>query len=179
MQRLPRRARCVQGLLAGALFGCTVPNPNYEPAPADDALDACASSLAGVGTGDFSIRFNLTAASNAGYRPLLNQRAVCDLSETFWDVVIQADGTLLAHTNGSGILTRLYGAKRIDDSVPHDVTVRRREGVLSTAIDGQVDASTFESADFDVLPPLVIGRGDYCGPIDAVDAVVANVCLTR
>lgn len=168
-----------RGLVALLIVGCTMPNPSYAPEWDSDSFSGCVDSLAGVGMGGFSIRFDVVAAPYEGYRPLLNQRAVCDLSQTFWAIGIPADGTILVHTNGSSILTRLYGIRRIDDRISHSVLVHRREGVLSTVIDGQTDVSIFESADLDVLPPLVVGRGDYCYPAEAVDAVVTDVCIIR
>lgn len=187
--------RTAVGSLLAGILACTMANPSYEPSwgeiagsvdlrlsvSGEDAPPGCALSLAGAR--DFSIRFDLVAVPTAGYRPLLNQRAVCDLSEPFWDVIIHSDGTILVHTNrlanGASILTLLYGKTRVDDGVLHHIAVERRGGVLSTAIDGRVDALIFESADFgDALPPLKVGRGDYCGAVVAEGAVVSNVCLT-
>lgn len=180
-------------LIIFSIAGCggdaavfTPPNP-LPPPPARDLVVAdagaappCADTLAGVGRGNFTIRFSVAVAPHPDrYRPLVNQRTSCGVTpeEPFWLVGIAPDGRPTAQTNGVGGYTNLYAVSAVDDEQLHTVVVARREGVLQIIVDGRVDAEAESFAYLDVLPRLEVGTGNYCGSWPVTP--VYDLCITQ
>ena len=141
----------------------------------------CLASLAGVGTGNFTVSFQVV--STAGAATLLSQ-STCPAgnSAAYWYVGNEANGTVYATINGitsSGGYAGLNATTPINDGKPHTIALQRRNGSLLLEIDGSVEAATTSGASLDsTLPPVQIGKNTACGTTLPAGLSITSVCLT-
>lgn len=141
-----------------------------------DLVPPCGNTLAGVGAGDFTIRFRVITAVRLDVpQPLLAQRVACDGSAVFWAVETAANGSVNFITNNA----RIASNSPVNDGAPHDVMIVRRsgEGGLFVYIDGRPDAGPAPvAASYQAMPPLEIGESSACRTV-ARDVQVTHVCI--
>lgn len=177
--------------------GCTDENPEFVSDAGDDiafvdgsappthmlgdavgVVGNCGDSLAGVGAGDFTIRFRIQTRVAGSYSTVMYQRATCGgPDQQVW--FIRLVGEVIRVAIGETVFDTTV---LVNDGQRHDVVVKRRGGVVAVLVDGQF-AGAREATQFlgDDLPPLGIGSGDPCeesGPQRPLDGVVEDVCLT-
>ena len=206
--RLPgRRARRVWtptlwGWVIVAVTACTAPNPTYcsdggcnaavgaEGPEGDAAADipgACSGNtqdLSGVGTGDFTISFNIVS-SQSGWVALLNQRSDCSFG-VFWDIRQTPTGTVILEIddNATDGYQKVESAIKINDDKPHDVVVTRIAGALIITIDSTMSGQGPSLAALGSLADLRIGD-DVCtsagnDPETAkLTGTLSAVCISR
>jgi hypothetical protein len=143
----------------------------------------CLTDLSDVGTGDFSIHFELTTNETGLTLALLNQRLGCDKTSTFWDVSLSPTGTVFAAT-GDGIAADYVSVQAgnvLNDGKSHQVDVIRGGGQIWIAADGAVvSPMTPDPSTFTTLSSLAIGTSACTGVTPAAGhAVIAGVCLTE
>jgi len=143
-----------------------------------DLAPPCVSTLNGTGTGDFSIRFNVTTSA-AVQQTLMYQRASCDANSAMWDLSMNANGTVSFE---SAIpYFSLSSAATINNGVSHNVVVGRKSQLLSIAIDGLVSASATCTSSLTTLPALAVASGDPCEGASrkALTGTINSICLTE
>lgn len=174
------------------LAGCVAENSNF--APPDGAVDfaqldgdsvpdlaqfpACATTLSGIGRGDFSISFTVTTTATA-QSTLLYQRAAC-AGGNFWDAEL-VTGTVDVQLDGDAFCETATIAA-INDGSRHRVVISRASSVLSISIDGAASAVKVCGTQIGSLSPLGIGSGNPCEGPNALQPLVGkieDVCLLR
>jgi hypothetical protein len=144
-----------------------------------EAGPACLSTLSNVGTADFQIAFTLTTTAT-GLVALVNQRAGCDMTSTWWDVNMQ-NGAIGAATNidpGGNVPVGLSAP--VNDGQPHKIVVARTSGQLWYSIDSMPRSSGApDPYAFGAFPPLAIGT-DACPGYTALDGqgTISDLCIT-
>ncbi len=168
------------GLLACSESALTIPGtPDGGVRP--DLL-GCVSSLANVGTGDFTIRFVLRAVRDPNFQQtLLYQRSTCDPIGSFWDAYLGFFGEIVFEV-GSPSETFRGTSNIIRDANPHRIEVRRRGGRVSILIDGETTVTAPSVASIGNLPPLEVARDNPCETVmDSkripLEGTVSDVCL--
>jgi hypothetical protein len=149
---------------------------NTNVAALNLADNAAPGDLSNIGTGDFSITFELATSQNTGTVGVLGQRPVCNIG-MFWDIRVQA-GNLIVETddatnnNEASHYTLLTSTRGVADGGLHSVQVQRASGTLTITIDGMPSGSTASAASFASLPPVSAGvygcvtvGGDGTGPL--------------
>jgi len=168
-------------------IGCTADNPDWgdmlpEHPESPPDLSACVSSLSGVGTGDFSIHFQITTKASVE-STVLYQRAGCDANRDFWNVNLSAGGQLIAEVvqGGSGTYTVLTTTTPVNDGKPHAISIDRVAFVLAATTDGGFSGSKAAPGSLGQLPPLGITKGNPCeaAGLKPLSGSVTDVCLTR
>jgi len=172
--------------------------PDAAPVVCGDAGTACGNDLSNIGTGDFCISFTLTTtqmvATTIGTTAILNQRAVCNSSQEFWDIraglgaadagmaaswlsieIVDATGDDMG-IGGSGTFFVV-----LNDGRPHAVAITRVSGAVTISVDGTMTHMGTSSTSFGPLPALAQGT-DVCEGVDGTQPLngqLTNVCITH
>lgn len=148
--------------------------------PSHDLARTCGSTLAGVGDGDFTIRFRITTSARVA-STILFQRSVCDASTDFWDIQMVPDGAVQAIVGQAAVSYSVAtSASTVNDGKPHDVLVWRVARTLSITVDGAQPASSPAAEVLGALPPLGVSAGNPCegGGLHPLVGAVDEVCVT-
>ena len=116
----------------------------------------CVQDLSQVSTGTFRVSF-VVQTTQAGLVSLVNQRDVCNIGFSFWDVRL-SNGNVAAETDdGLANYTRVTSSgATVDDGSAHTVLVERQQGILSVMVDGALVGSGASISNLVGLPPLAL-----------------------
>jgi hypothetical protein len=155
-----------------------------------EAGPACLSTLSGVGTADFHIAFTLTTTNTSLTLALVNQRvncqclsvSACSSPSTFWDVVIDPAGGIIAMTDDDTAASYVFveAGNSVNDGQPHQIVVARTSGMLWYSKDGVIgSAEVADAYSFGTFPALTIGS-DVCSTTTplAGNGTLTDLCIT-
>ena len=145
--------------------------------------ETCVTDLSNVGTGDFSIGFTITTTTTFPMVILAQRPSCMGGYPVFWDVGLNADGTLLVETC-DGTMAGYGGlaatTAKVNDGASQKIVVARTAGILTVFIDGTPRGTNTDTTAIGTLPPLTIGT-DVC--VDAGESSLVgsltDVCITR
>jgi hypothetical protein len=139
---------------------------------------ACGESsndLSGIGTGDFSISFNLTDTHGTGTeRAIINQRNVCGFAN-FWDLRMSSSGYLFIETDDGTNDRELTPSVLIENNGSHSIVVNRTSQILFALIDGSPVAWGSSLANWSGNLPA-LSYTDVCDSTNTVTSVT-NLCI--
>lgn len=150
-------AACYELDLRSSCFACAADADCPEGASCVGALcegpgiceAACAGTLSGAGAVEVALDLVALRAPCSA----LSQRARCDASAPFWDLEVDADGSLIGYLGGSGAYGEVRSAVRVTDGAQHRVTFQRASGRLLVEVDGTWYRGAAAPAPLEGLPP--------------------------
>jgi hypothetical protein len=165
--------------------GAPAEEASVEASP-EASSETCVNDLSNVGTGNFTIAFTVTvsrAPAPSVFVSLLNQRAGCTTTSSYWEVAFGSWGGVTASTyNGAdgNPIHFVEGSTSIADGKPHHVKVQRVADALAVWVDGALgSAQVIDTDALGAMAPLTIGS-EPCANILPSEgyATVEDICLS-
>jgi hypothetical protein len=145
----------------------------------DAGPGGCSNDLSNIGTGNFTITFDLRTTAS-GRVALVNQRGVCGPA-TFWDLRLTG-GEIQIETDDVTSYTLLVGTgAELNDGAPHVIVAQRVNGTVTLYADGASRGATNAPASFGALSPIATGTDVCDGSSDgtvAFTGTITGLCVS-
>ncbi|MDF3072296.1 MAG: hypothetical protein K0R38_7897 [Polyangiaceae bacterium] len=142
-----------------------------------EVAPTCSQDLSNVGTGDFSISFEITTNAQVN-SAIVSQRQIC-MHSKFWEVALLANGAgISVETDDQVSYTSFVGPMKVNDGAPHEVRVCRKSGVIYVFADGTLRSQAASVTTLTTLPAFA-SKTTVCTSYGrtALVGALENVCV--